>query len=152
MSLTTLNCGCVIDSEYGDCTCCGCPARDRAADGTCPKHEGLTLDDFVGHYGQNPRRGVITEHLDAARFAGLKVHTMASGRMYVTGPKGGASVPVVCSELIHIDTEDGRQVGRCGIPVVGDQGACAGHAAERDAYLASSEMERMEWERQNDRI
>lgn len=40
-----------------------------------------------------------------------------------------AAVPVVCSELIPITTEDGPDVGRCGQPAVG-YGCCAGHSPE----------------------
>lgn len=121
---TTLSCGCSISWEYGDCTCCGCPARDRTADGICRKHEGLTMSDFVGNYGvQGLRLGVLTEHLSEAKFVGLQVRETSSGRKYVTDPNGGAGFPVVCSELVS----DGGGLVRCGHAVYGGNLTCLRH-------------------------
>jgi len=39
MPFVTLTCGCVIEREYGDCTCCGCPTALRRPDGSCARHE-----------------------------------------------------------------------------------------------------------------
>jgi len=74
--------------------------------------------DYTGSYGPTWTTGILTERLYEAEQAGLLVHRTASGRLYVTGPRGGAAVPVLCSELVDIYTEDGPMTGRCGAPAV----------------------------------
>lgn len=94
----------------------------------------MSIDNFTGSYGPDWKTGVVVDHLGSAVEAGMLVHTSPSGAVYVTGPKGGVAVPVVCGEIIMIDTEDGRIDGRCGLPVKADEGACPGHWAQIQAY------------------
>jgi hypothetical protein len=86
------------------------------------------LYDFTGNYGQEWREGVVIDHLRAAQVAGCLVHEAPSGRRYVTGPRGGHAVPVVCGEVIQIDTEDGPISGRCGKPLHATEWACYMHS------------------------
>jgi hypothetical protein len=109
-----------------------------------------TIDDFSGCYGQDWATGILVDVLDRALAAGLVARTMpASGRVYLTGARGGRCLPVVCGDIIEIWTEDGRMDGRCGLPIVADRGACAAHADERDAWLGMSEIDRRAWEAAN---
>lgn len=86
-----------------------------------------TLDDFTGSYGPGWTIGVLTDHVGAATEAGMLLHTAPSGKAYVTGPKGGAAVPLLCGEVIEIATEDGPMTGRCGLPAATDAFGCPGH-------------------------
>lgn len=108
--------------------------------------KATSVQDLVSGYGQDWRPGILIDHIDLVAPLGGRVHRTASGSTWVTYGKA-AAVRVVCGDLIHIWTEDGRMDGRCGLPVVGDRGACAAHADERDAFLASSEAERAAAER-----
>lgn len=91
-----------------------------------------TLDTFTGAYGQTWDTGITTDHVHAATEAGCLLHTTPKGWARMTGPRGGASVPVLCGEVVGIDTEDGIVSGRCGQPVkanaaYGTDLGCPGH-------------------------
>lgn len=88
----------------------------------------LDVELHVGHYGVTYRPGVLTEHVDAFIAAGGRIRPAASGSglLWAVLPSG-AVAPVVCSELVWIDTEDGRIDGRCGFNA-GADGRCARHA------------------------
>ena len=86
-----------------------------------------TLDDFVGNYGWDWTTGVLTDHLGDAEAAGMLVHTSSRGFAFVTGPKGGKAVPVLCGEIIDMPTEDGPGTGRCGLPAKDGELGCPGH-------------------------
>ena len=87
-------------------------------------------DRFVGKYGTDWRDGVLTEHLDLFKRAG-GVHRPSpsdlAGWALVPGENGTVAFPVVCSELIRVDTEDGPVSGRCGHPALDATGTCPGH-------------------------
>lgn len=111
----------------------------------------LTADQIVGFYGSdidNLREGVISEHVEAFAAAGGRV-VETSRRSYAVLP-GGRGVPVLCSAIVAVQTEDDVVSGRCGGDAV-DDGACPRHAAERDSWLATSEAERIAIERAEDR-
>lgn len=81
---------------------------------------------FIGAYGQNWRSGLISEHLD------LFVRAGGTHRASRSGSAGwavvdGKAYPVLCSELVRIDTEDGPQSGRCGSPALEATGTCEAH-------------------------
>jgi hypothetical protein len=86
-----------------------------------------TLDSYVGAYGPDWITGVVTDHVGSALEAGALLHKAASGKTYLTGPKGGVAIPVLCGELVPVATEDGVIDGRCGLPVLNDDLACPGH-------------------------
>lgn len=111
------------------------------------------LDAFVGGYGPAWKRGLLSEHVDLFLAAGgtLRTASSGSGRQWALVPlgKGMEAVPVVCSELVEIYTEDGKASSRCGAPAH-RLGACETHAEEIEAYMAMSEAERAHWERSLD--
>ena len=73
-----------------------------------------TVWDFEGVYGNGPfRQGIISEHVPSALNAGLRLHPLTRSA-FVVDPEGRTS-PVLCSELIRVDTEDGPVSGRCGV-------------------------------------
>lgn len=100
--------------------------------------------DFGLLYGPI-QEGIIHEHLHAA---GLEAHVIADGRQIVA--LDGKIVPVLCSQLIMVNTEDGPGTGRCGTPLRGDAWACPGHTAEMEGWMAMSEAEKAAWERRHD--
>lgn len=72
------------------------------------------LDGLTGYYGQEWKRGILLDHLHLAKEHGLRVTTVAAGTTWISeGTR--VAVPLVCGELIWIDTEDGRIDGRCGL-------------------------------------
>lgn len=86
-----------------------------------------TLEDLTGSYGVDWKAGVLSEHLHLAEAnTDLQVRTLPSGRTWVAPARGGKAVPVVCSEIIAIPTEDEVVSGRCGLPV-GAEGVCEVH-------------------------
>lgn len=108
------------------------------------------MRDFGQAYGPDYRLGVITDHVGQAQAAGWTVHVAASGRTYISDPKG-AALPVLCGEIVRIDTEDGPTDGRCGHFVDHDDIACAGHAVGINAWRNASEIERVAIEAREDR-
>lgn len=77
----------------------------------------------VGSYGQDWKRGVLSEHLRP----GHATHLLPAGTWIVIQPDGH-TVRVVCSELVRILTEDGPISGRCGRPVTaGSKLVCHRH-------------------------
>lgn len=98
------------------------------------------LQEATGAYGPAWETGVLVDH--AHRLVDATVRVFASGAVYAVPSGGGAPVPVVCGDLIELHTEDGPMSGRCGAPVDGDRGACAGHADEQDRYRSMSEIDR----------
>ena len=110
----------------------------------------LTLEDLVSGYGQSWTSGIISEHLGLVEALGGRVHTTLSGRQWVTEAKGGRAIPVLCSEIVAIYTEDGETSGRCGAPALATEGACQAHGEILAAWRAQTEAEARAWERQVD--
>lgn len=81
---------------------------------------------FVGAYGQTWRPGVLSEHLALFQSAG-GVHRPSQHGGAGWAVIDGRAVPVVCSELVRIDTEDGPQSGRCGANALDATGTCDAH-------------------------
>lgn len=103
---------------------------------------------WVSHYGSASNSwGILVEHMTAA---GLIAHIIADGRLIVA--IDGKVVPVLCSEVIPVTTEDGPSTGRCGIALQGDTYACPGHTAEREGWLALTEADKAIWERRADEV
>ena len=72
-----------------------------------------TLDDFVGNYGNDRfRRGIVVDHVPAAIAAGHTYRRLT--RSAVVVDSSGRTAPVLCGEIIRVDTEDGPVSGRCG--------------------------------------
>jgi hypothetical protein len=119
-----------------------------------------TPEELVGQYGTNTerdddgytivvgRRSLLIDHTDLFETAGGTIRVGKHSTWAVL--PGGEAVPVVCGDLVPVRTEDGPSDARCGCNVVGDRGACEGHADERDAYRAQSESERAYDERVRD--
>lgn len=103
-------------------------------------------DSFAGGYGTDWRQGVLSDHVDLFQRAGGVVRTSPSGRTEWALMSDGTAVPIVCSEIIRIDTEDGPMSGRCGATAT-THGACDGHAEIRAAWLAMDEADRVAMER-----
>lgn len=94
--------------------------------------EAVAYDDpeFGGGYGYIYRAGLASDHVEAFVAAGGTIRPAASGSgLHWAVIPSGRTVPVVCSEIIPIITEDGRSDGRCGDDATVD-GLCAGHAAD----------------------
>lgn len=106
-------------------------------------------DRFIGAYGPRWRSGLISEHLELFKAAG-GVHRPSNSDGAGWAVIGGEAFPVVCSEIIEVWTEDGRQSGRCGEYALAETGACEPHSEERAAWIAMSEAERVHWEREHD--
>ena len=66
------------------------------------------MSDLVGYYGPTWREGILSERR----------------------PDAEMGVPVVCSELVWINTEDGRIDGRCGQDVAANGMTCEAHTPE----------------------
>lgn len=93
-------------------------------------------------YGNSWRQGVISEHLRG------EPTFLVDGVLSVVDDYDEVE-PVLCSELVWVDTEEGRIDGRCGDYVDVELGgfACTGHAEERLQWASQSEAEIMAWER-----
>lgn len=72
--------------------------------------------NFLGMYGQDWKQGLIGEHLDLFIAAGgtFRAGSARLGWAVVEG----VAYPVMCSEIVRIDTEDGPVSGRCGRPAL----------------------------------
>lgn len=86
---------------------------------------------FIGAYGPDWRAGLLSEHLDLFKLAGGAFRPSSgdgAGFALIPTEDGGMIArPVVCSELIEVWTEDGRQSGRCGRPALDATGTCPAH-------------------------
>lgn len=103
--------------------------------------------DFVGHYGQDWRAGVLSEHTEDFVLAGGTLRGSASGSgAHWAVLASGEAHPLVCSEIIVVHTEDGDVPGRCGVVATKD-GACAHHAEQLESWRTMSEPETIAWER-----
>lgn len=82
---------------------------------------------FIGAYGQNWREGLLSEHLDLfVRAGGVhrpSTHGLGAGWAVIDG----RAIPVVCSEIVRVDTEDGPVSGRCGANAYALTGTCDFH-------------------------
>lgn len=109
-----------------------------------------TATDYVGSYGPTWRTGVLSEHLSAftAAGGGLRAAASGSGLLWAVPAARAAVVPVVCSEIVEIPTEDGPVSGRCGADATAD-GMCPAHAEQMAGWRAMSEAERLSWEKEH---
>lgn len=103
-------------------------------------------ETFIGFYGNNWARGLLSEHADLFVQAGGVIRTSPSARTSRAVLPDGSTAPVVCSEIIRIDTEDGPQSGRCGLLAERD-GCCDSHADMIAFWRTQSDMEVAQWER-----
>ena len=87
--------------------------------------------DLAGWYGPDRQcYGIITDHLHLLDGEVLTI----GGYRYALGPYDSKHTPVLCSEIIRVNTEDGPSDGRCGLPVLTGAYACEGHTEERRQY------------------
>lgn len=106
----------------------------------------------IGSYGHAWRVGVVSDHVAWAERVGARIVRGALATWVVDDEASGRAYPVLCGDIVEIDTEDGPIDGRCGLLAVDqDELACEGHAVERRAYLAMCEAERAYLEREQDR-
>lgn len=107
--------------------------------------ETFTPEQFIGSYGSDWKWGVLFDHLEAFDAAGGEVRGASSGTGRVWAIVDRRAYPVVCGELIRVDTEDGPISGRCGLPIeVGP--SCEAHAELIAQWQAQSEAETVAWE------
>jgi hypothetical protein len=109
-----------------------------------------SFDSFIGAYGPQWRSGVLTEHLGWGEGV-IRVVQTAGGAQWAIPAGGGRAVPLVCSDLISVPTEDGPITGRCGVQVRNGRMACEGHHDEREHWSSLSELERLHQEQREDR-
>lgn len=84
------------------------------------------VDRFIGSYGPRWRAGLLSEHLDLfVRAGGTHRPSRSTGAGWAVIE--GKAYPVVCSELVWVDTEDGRIDGRCGELALDATGTCPAH-------------------------
>lgn len=89
--------------------------------------ETLTLTDrFVRLYGRGWKPGVVVDDVPAFEAAGGVVRDGAHGGMWAV-VEGGRAYPVVCGDIVMLDSEDGPVTGRCGLAASSETGACVGH-------------------------
>jgi hypothetical protein len=110
----------------------------------------MTPEQMIGFYGQDWKRGLLVDHVEAFKVAGGEIREAASGsgRAWAIVP-GLPAAPVVCGDIIRVDTEDGPVSGNCGAPA-GAQGACDFHEAQHAEWAAQTDAEALAWERQRD--
>lgn len=72
--------------------------------------------------------GIITEH-EYLVSGHTRVNSDGFRVIDLDGAEDG--ILFLCSELVHINTEDGPDVGRCGTPVLGSDFMCGDHKSER---------------------
>lgn len=101
---------------------------------------------FVGAYGQTWRAGVLSEHLDLFVRAG-GVHRPSRHEGAGWAVIDGKAVPIVCSEVVAVATEDGMVSGRCGANALAETGACETHSEVLAHWRETSERERAYTER-----
>lgn len=97
---------------------------------------GESIWDDNDDYGIAYRAGLLSDHVEAFVAAGGVVRAAASGsgRTWAVRSWDRLAIPVVCSEIIPVMTEDGPSDGRCGLDAL-VEGCCKGHAAERQDYF-----------------
>jgi hypothetical protein len=81
---------------------------------------------FIGSYGQTWRWGLLSEHLDLFVRAG-GTHRPSRSDKAGWAVVDGVAYPVVCSEIVRVDTEDGPVSGRCGANAIEETGTCEAH-------------------------
>lgn len=82
--------------------------------------------DFIGAYGQQWRQGLLSEHLDLfVRAGGTHRPSRSLGAGWAV--IDGKAIPVVCSEIVRVDTEDGPVSGRCGANALDATSTCDAH-------------------------
>jgi hypothetical protein len=85
----------------------------------------------IGRYGPDWVTGVISDHEYLANE--IQRGDAATTQRYAR--VGNEWYPVLCGEIVMIDTEDGRIDGRCGQPVHGDDVACPDHQADITRWM-----------------
>jgi hypothetical protein len=103
-----------------------------------------TPEEFLGAYGQDYRRGLLIDHIDLFEAAGGTIRVGKHATWAIL--PGYPAIPVVCGDIIRIDTEDGPTDGRCGLNV-GPHGACEGHYEQKVYWASQTEAETCQWER-----
>lgn len=81
---------------------------------------------FIAPYGTRWRQGLLSEHLDLFVRAGGTHHPSRSGGAG-WAVVAGKAYPVVCSEIVRVETEDGPVSGRCGANALEATGVCETH-------------------------
>lgn len=82
--------------------------------------------DFIGLYGDRWKEGLLSEHLELFIAAG-GVHRPSRSDGAGWAVIDRRAVPVVCSEIVEVWTEDGRMDGRCGANALAASGTCPAH-------------------------
>lgn len=96
--------------------------------------ETTPLEQFIGFYGNAHRSGLISEHVELFKSAGGEIRkgNAHAGWAVIEGK----AYPILCSEIVRIDTEDGPVSGRCGEFALPISGRCAYH---EEAYIGGWE-------------
>lgn len=87
--------------------------------------ETTPLEQFIGNYGNAHRSGLISEQVDLFVRAGGEIRKGNAHMGWAVIE--GKAYPILCSEVVRIDTEDGPVSGRCGQFALPVSGMCACH-------------------------
>jgi hypothetical protein len=101
------------------------------------------LEDFVYGFGRKPV-GLLVDNIGAFEDAGGALRETPTGRTWAM--LGNRAYPITCGDIVQEYGEDGPYTARCGLIVAPGKGACEGHAAQQEEWLAMSEAEKVAWE------
>ena len=103
-----------------------------------PFLQDMTPEQMIGPYGypERMRQGLLSDHVEFFHAAGGETRQASSGSGTQWAMVGHKAYPVLCSEIIFFNDEDGPNSGRCG-EIATDEGACASHAKDRAAWRSS---------------
>jgi hypothetical protein len=99
-----------------------------------------TAEDLLAGIAGNPL-GLLVDDIATFEAVGGTIHQAASGFLWAVLPDGRA-FPTTCGDFVERYSEDGPYTDRCGA-LARAEGACEGHAAQRDSWLAMTEAEKL---------
>ena len=82
-------------------------------------------EDYLGQYGQGWRKGLLVDHVELFRASGGEVREAQAHFGWAVVE--GRAWPILCSEIVKVDTEDGPISGRCG-EFATPEGCCSRHS------------------------
>lgn len=100
-----------------------------------PRLQDMTPEQMIGPYGypERMRQGLLSEHVEVFHQQGGETRQATSGSGAQWAMVGNKAYPVLCSEIIFFNDEDGPCAGRCG-QVATRYGRCEGHNEEARSW------------------